>query len=282
MDWIIHRDGEEETHYAVADTLRKHRDKWDCIWMPYVRKWTGSHNLIIEACGKVGFRVHTRPVDYAYVSLPESMDSFESSLSRNMRQQLKRQQKKILGRKKLVVKQCQDSRDLELYLEALFDLNCRRWGKLGQIGTFRKKPSEALFYQKFCRTALEKNWLRLFALTENGEFKGVQVGYAYNSVFYQMQEGFDPDYIAGVGNVLRSKVIEACIEEGLKGYDFLGEMTKHKTRWLASRNCGIDILIGRSSLRNTIIFRNQIWLTGKYFKPSILASRQPNAARSNF
>jgi len=91
-------------------------------------------------------------------------------------------------------------------------------------------------------------------LKEQGEFKAVQLGYVYRNAFHQMQEGFDPEYVRGAGNVLRAKVIEECIAEGIGVYDFLGEMTEHKRRWRAKERMGHDLFIGNRNLRNRLLF----------------------------
>ena len=124
----------------------------------------------------------------------------------------------------------------------------------------------AEFYRRFSPIAMRKGWLRLYALFDEGAFKAVQVGYVYRNVFYQLQEGFDPAYVNGVGNVLRAKVIEACIDEGLEGYDFLGDMSEHKRRWLATLREGRDLLIGRSTLKNLLLSKPGVWPSGRYMR----------------
>jgi hypothetical protein len=87
-----------------------------------------------------------------------------------------------------------------------------------------------------------------------------------------MQEGFDPTYVKGVGNVLRLKVIETCIEEGIQGYDFLGELTEHKRTWGAEKRIGYNLYIGHRSLKNVLLFTKEVWPTGRFLRPSLLAA----------
>ena len=156
------------------------------------------------------------------------------------------------------------SRHIPRFLAALFELNQRRWGAKGQHGVF--SGLEGQFYEQFTRRALERGWLRLYGATIAGEFKAVQIGYVYRGSFSQLQEGFDPEAPQGIGNVLRGKVIEYLIQEGVRTYDFLGGFTEHKRRWGARVRAGHDLFIGRRTLKNLLLFATEIWPTGRYLK----------------
>lgn len=118
--------------------------------------------------------------------------------------------------------------------------------------------------------ALSKGWLGLYGLTSENGFKAIQLGYFYEGTFYGIQEGFDPEYVKGVGNVLRGKVIEDCINQGVECYDFLGEVSEHKKRWEVVERNGHHVFIGSRKLKNMLLFACGIWPTGRFFTPSIL------------
>ena len=113
----------------------------------------------------------------------------------------------------------------------MFRLHHARWMTRGDPGTLLRKPMQAEIYRRFAPVVLANGWLRLRTLSKGGETRAIQYGYCNKGTFPQLQKGFDPGYQADAGNVLRQYAIESCIAEGLKCYDFLGEMTKHKTRW---------------------------------------------------
>ncbi|MHC4295125.1 MAG: GNAT family N-acetyltransferase, partial [Planctomycetota bacterium] len=75
---------------------------------------------------------------------------------------------------------------------------------------------------------------------------------------------YDTEGASGTGNVLRSRVINACIDKGLKVYDFLGELAEHKRHWRATERPGEDLFMARGSLKNRMLFRRNIWPTGRY------------------
>ena len=270
--WIARADREAEVLSLMATTLSAARAHWDCIWMPNMAGWNGAHQQIIQACQAAGYYCHLRSREFSAIDLPDSMDVYMNRLSPKMRSQVRRQTRKILEHDKIAIVRCRTAEELPTFLDALFELHHRRWKQKGKEGTFRRRPVQALFYQEFTKIALENKWLRLSGLQEDGAFKAVQIGYVYNHVFHSLQEGFDPDYIDGAGIVLRVKVIEACVAEGIRSYDFLGGVTEHKKRWLAKQRIGYDLFIGHQSLRNRILFAKRVWPTGRFLRPVNLPS----------
>lgn len=272
VDWIVRKDRERDISSAIACALAKADDCWDCLWMPSVSGWTGARQRIVETFASFGFHCHERLCNFSAMALPGDYPSYEKSLSNNSRSTLRRRRKQLLALPGVSFERCESEGDRLALLNALFDLNHRRWSATGRVGTFVRKPLEARFYREFTRIALQRGWLRLFALKIQGEFKAVQIGYVYDRTFYQFQEGFDPEGPPGIGNVLRSKVIEYCIAEGVQSYDFLGGFTEHKRRWLATPRTGHDLFIGRRNFKNALLFSAEIWPTGRYLRPSSLPS----------
>lgn len=266
-DIMMRRGCEAEVLSAVAQTLREHRHKWDCLWLPNVAGWTGAPKRLRDLCITGGFHVHERPRDFGAVTLPGTYDAYFKSLSGNARSSIRRQKKRLEASQPVEFIVAQTNEQLREMLKALFDLHRLRWASIDEAGSFDRQPAMARFYERFAPVALQRGWLRLYGLKVGGVFKAVQYGYAYSGTFYQLQEGYDPSAPKGVGNVLRHLVIKACIEEGLSEYDFLGEYTDHKRRWGAEQRTGCDLFIGKRSLRNALLFSKQIWPTGRYLRP---------------
>ncbi len=266
LDWIAEYRCELDVYRSIADTLRSLRSRWDCIWMPYVAEWTEAHKRIVSSCAFSGFLVQTRPAEFGYFDLPKTFGEYIRGMSRNRREHLNAEINRTFSHPSAAFRRCEHESELPDYLDTLFRLHHARRSLIGDPGVFVRKPAEATFYRRFSAMALNQGWLRIYGLWSDGEFKAIQYGYAYKGVFYQLQEGFDPDFIKGCGNALRSKVIEACIAEGLHGYDFLGEMTEHKRRWRAVQRNGQYLFIAHASLKNRIVFSAGLWPTGKYFR----------------
>jgi CelD/BcsL family acetyltransferase involved in cellulose biosynthesis len=266
-DFIVRRDCEREAMRCIVDGLKATKRQWDCLWFPSVSGWTGARQRITAAPELGGFYAHSRPARFAHIELPPTIEAYERSLSDNRRKQFRTQRSKILGKSGATVTRCASIEELPAYLDTLFELHNARRKLLGEEGTFSRKPDKVRFYRDFAPKALAAGWLWLFALRDGGAIKAVQLGYVYNNVFHQMQEGFDPEYTPGAGNVLRLEVIRECIAGGIRDYDFLGGYTEHKRRWMAQPRYGVDLFIGRASLSNRVIFLGNVWPTGRYLRP---------------
>jgi CelD/BcsL family acetyltransferase involved in cellulose biosynthesis len=266
LDWILRKDCEEAASEALARALIAQRG-WDGIWIPSVAGWTGAGHRIVHAARSAGLHCRERSRDFAAIALPGDYATYLQSLGANGRSSLKRRTREVFGSKGASFVQCRSEEERPEYLEALFELHQRSRKAAGDEGAFERSPFMVRFYTHFTRTALSRGWLRLFGLKFGSEFKAVQIGYVYGGVFHQLQEGFDPA-VAGIGNVLRAKVIEECIESGVLSYDFLAGVTEHKQRWRATTRLGCDLFLGRRSLKNLPVFSAGIWPTGRYLRPA--------------
>ncbi len=264
-DWFVDPDHEGEALSAIARSLAQARD-WDLIWMPRMSGWSGALERLTPALNENMLFFRRRPAVFSHFPLPATLEAFENTFSSKRRQQLRRRRRNLMSTPGVAIEHCHEAGELPRFLDSLFDLHRRRRLLLGDEGCFVRRPAEAEHYRQFAARALAKGWLRFAALTQDGAIKAIQIGYAYNGNFHQLQEGFDPDYEDGAGNVLRHEVIAACIDEGLTGYDFLGGFSEHKRRWGAVERSGHDLLIGRPSLKTRLLFAKAIWPSGRHIR----------------
>jgi CelD/BcsL family acetyltransferase involved in cellulose biosynthesis len=267
-DWILVREHTAEAGRALAQSLAS-LESWDCAWLAGASRVTGAVSRMTSACQTTDMVCRTRPRTLSAVKLPPTFDEYQRALSRNSRSSLHRQKNRLLEAGTIGFDYCRREEDIPRYLDALVQLNTRRWHAAGSPGTFVRKPLEERFYRTFAPAAFRLGWLGLFGLTLNGEMSAVQVGYFYGSTFFQLQEGFSPEAPAGIGNHLRARVIEHCIERGIRVYDFLGEFSEHKRRWLSERYEGDDIFILRDprSLKGRLLAISGRWPTGRILRP---------------
>lgn len=270
LDWIVRPDREGEVALCIAETLADFESEWDFIWMPYVPTWTGARDRIHGAAAAVGFPFAERDVPFAALTLPGSFDALIHSLGSSHRYNTRRDLKRMFGDPATVFTRCLDEESVLRFLDSLFQLHSLRWGREGQLGTFRKKPNESRFYRAFAPEAQKRGWLRLYGIEMSGVLKAVQYGYAYNGAYLQIQEGFDQESGRGLGNILRFKVIEELICDGVKVYDFLGGMSEHKKRWHATERAGRDLMVGNRKAKSRLLFANRVWPTGRYLRHSDL------------
>lgn len=265
---IIQKNRHDIILNAILTKLKENNSHWDLLWLTRMSGWDGHKEELVKACNDAGFSHKARTRSFSYFGLPDSYPDFESSLSSNRRQQFRRQAKKINANSDITITTCKNKDELPDYLHSLFELHAARREILGDVGTFKRKPQQIEFYKIFTESALNNNWLWFYALKDSGVIKAIQVGYVRNNVFYQIQEGFEPNYLPGAGNMLRLEVIKNCIEKGVTEFDFLGEHTEHKRRWTSVERMGWDILFGKSSLLSRLILVKPFWPTGRYLRPA--------------
>ncbi|MCC7462537.1 MAG: GNAT family N-acetyltransferase [Gammaproteobacteria bacterium] len=265
-DIIAEREHEAPVCTAIGSALRAERGRWDALWMPNVAGWDGAPQRLRLLASAAGLQLRTRPIRFGYIDLPATLADYENLLSANRRQQIRRKRRNLLKVPAVALSSPNDAVRLDGALQDLFRLHHARWMTRGDPGTFERKPMQAEFYRRFAPVALANGWLRLHVLSHDGSARAVQYGYCYKGTFLQLQEGFDPAYQADAGNVLRHYAIESSIAEGIRVYDFLGEMTEHKSRWQAKSRSGCDMLLINATVRALPLRRLPLWPTGRYLR----------------
>ena len=71
-DIIVWHGYEREAIPLLRAGLLAHQDAWDCVWMPNVAGWTGAVERSQKLLSDSSFHIHSRPCDFACVSLPRS------------------------------------------------------------------------------------------------------------------------------------------------------------------------------------------------------------------
>lgn len=263
-DVIVRRGHEEQAMMCLVEELLRHSSAWQCIWIQGVAGWTSACVQFKGLAERFGLHVHHREREFCAVQLPDTYDAYLKGLSRNRREQARRKTRRFKEAHDVAFVWCERAEELPKFLSSLFTLHRKRWESVGQSGSFVRRPTMRLFYEAFAPIALDRGWLRLYAMKVDGVIAAVQYGYAYDGVFYQIQEGFDIGQFDGIGNILRYTVIQACIEEGLRQYDFLAGFSDHKSRFGAETRIGCDVFIGRKSLKNRALFSKEIWPSGRF------------------
>jgi len=263
-DVILRIGSERRAMELVVKALMEHRGSWDCVWMPNIAGWRGALERLSGGFDGALFHRHSRPVDFSSVKLPKTHDEYLGLFGRKRRAYIRRATRNLQSNHRVKLRRCDSVDRLPEMLQTLFDLHRRHWRSVGQDGSFVRRPLMRRFYERFAPEALRRGWLRIQALEVDGVARAVQYGYVYRGAYHALQEGYDPSSFDGIGNVLRNLTVKACIEDGIQEYDFLGEYTDHKRLWRAERRVGYDLIIGRRSLKNSVLFARNVWPTGRF------------------
>ena len=262
-NFICSKEHAEDVNSHIFEFLQQQKADWDCIWLPNMSAWKGFESFHSALVSRDGLNFNQRKNEFSSIQLPKDFNQYQKSLSKSLRTDIGQVERRISRTSKLQIAECGSLEQIDAYLDTLLELHHKRWKQNDQCGAFNRRPKMTEFYQAFTPLALKQGWLKFYSLNVDGQAKAIQIGYEYQKTFYALQEGFDPHYLKGVGNLLRSKSIQKCIENGMSEYDFLGDISNHKRRWKAEARNGFDIFIWNNNLRNAIFAFSQIWPTGR-------------------
>ena len=264
-NFIVKSADSEKLKQSCWQVLLENKNQWDFIWLTNIDQWTQGGKNLVSALKKVtALNVHQRNIDFSATSLVSKGSDILPSLSKSLRTNIKQTQKYLSRKGEWQVKITDQAEALAVDLHSLFTLHNKRWQQTGLQGSFERRPAMAEFYKLFAQQALQNGWLRLLRLEVDGEVQAMQIGYVYQQRFLAIQEGFNPDFLAGTGQVLRYFSFNQNIKEQVKEYDFLGVYTNHKRRWLAQKRQGCHILIYSNKVKNLPFKMREIWPTGAY------------------
>lgn len=241
------------------------KGEWDVIWLHTVASWTPAGQSFIAPLLHIdGIRTQQRTQMFAYCPLNEKPAAILSQVSRSLRKNIQQTQRRLdkLGDWEIV--DCQEQGEMKATLARLFYLHQKHWESKGRQGSFQRSAELQCFYQHFVLTAFKQGWLKLYYLKSEGVIQAVQLGYVYQRQFLALQEGYDPTFLAGTGQVLRHYIMQRCYDDGLIAYDFLAGYTDHKRRWLAQKMTGSQYFIFQNRLKNLPFYAQKIWPSGSY------------------
>jgi CelD/BcsL family acetyltransferase involved in cellulose biosynthesis len=276
-DVIVRSGFEDVAMMSIMQELLKHNDIWDCIWVCNMAGWTGAYERFSGICKELGLYMHEWIREFSMAKLPDTHEAYLQQFSKKRRGYIRRETRQLHESHTVESVQCESQDKVPELLGHLFELHRRHWESAGESGSFVRRPLMRQFYESCAPKSLQMGWLRLHVLKVDGIPQAAQYGYVYDGIYYALQEGYNPASFDGIGNVLRNLVLERCIEEGLREYDFLGGFTEHKRLWGAEVRSGYDLLIGRKSLKNRLLFWKNASPRGRFIREG----RPANEGRSH-
>jgi CelD/BcsL family acetyltransferase involved in cellulose biosynthesis len=195
--------------------LRQFLSEAPCRWDLFLGEHLPAHACWRNLLGEKMLRRHESLVLRFHVS---TWDEFLASLSSNLRQQIRRRERKLAREHELRYRCSDGSQPLRDDLNALFALHAARWTS----GTSAFAGDREAFHRAFAACALDRGWLRLWFLELDGQPVAAWYGFRFCSVESYYQAGREPRWARGsVGFVLLSHSIREALEDGLEEYRFL-------------------------------------------------------------
>jgi CelD/BcsL family acetyltransferase involved in cellulose biosynthesis len=175
-----------------------------------------------------------------------SWEEFLASCSRNMKEKLRRNTRKLEKQHELRFRLCEDPDRLGDDLDTLIRLHRARWGE-GE-GAFEREAVVA-FHHDFAAAALRRGWLRLWTMEVDGEPAAAWYGFRFGGAECFYQSGRDPRFDRfSIGFLMLMRTVQAAFEDGLDRYAFLRGDEPYKDR-LAEADPGLETrALGRGAL----------------------------------
>jgi peptidoglycan/xylan/chitin deacetylase (PgdA/CDA1 family)/CelD/BcsL family acetyltransferase involved in cellulose biosynthesis len=259
LDVLIARGYEKEVIQAIHDHLATDLERGAVLLLNEIPATSPNLAPLKEAAESKGRFWTERDVPCATVKLPATWDEYLRMLQSRFRTKVRSVLRNLESNPDVQFRFCEDATQLDRLLPILFDLHARRWAKDGKPGVFhwgRKRN----FYAVLSRFLLERGWLRLSWLEWKGQVLACQYGFVYDGVYSQLQEGYEPaseHWNLGAG--LRAWTIREFLKDGVREYDFLGGVGRHKTDWGAEVKQSKRILIAGRTLKTLFFRRGPEW-----------------------
>lgn len=239
LDFVVLPAHQESVLAAFYAHLIKNGDKWDAMQLNEIPENSSSLGFLRGLVTTEGWLVREEQVPCGVRSLPPTWDEFLRTLKPRFRTSARaclRNLEEWEGAYEVLTNET----DLSSWLCTLYDLHSDRWALRQQSGVFAKQ-SKRDFYDRMARALLQRGWLHLSRWRLKDAVLASQFGMVYDGTYYLLQEGFDSRCIhVSPGVTLRAATIRDLISRGVRTYDFLGGMGRHKSDWGAN---------GKSSVR---------------------------------
>lgn len=243
LDFVVKPGYEVAVASAFMDWLRQ--TSWDVCELDCLSSTSEVAALLSDELRPPSWKCAQSRRPFTRVVLPETWALYLKQLSSKERGKVGIRLRRLLSRHKVCFRRCERPDELPGFLETLYSLHQKRWEARGMPGSF-SQPERRHLYKEMTQELLFRGWLELWQLEIDDVPVAAQIGMRYGDVVCALQEGFDPAYASdSVGYVLRSHVLQNCIEAGVRFYDFLCGDQESKQRWGADVGHYLDIHFAR-------------------------------------
>jgi hypothetical protein len=253
LDIIAEKGIEDKVCHQVVQALNERRKEWDIILYYEIPEASVCLGIFREFVVNQGWLSKETSHGCSVIKLPETTDEYIKSLKPRMRTKFRSLPRRLKESHKVEFEVCTGDARFRETMDSFITLHQKRWEKEDQCGTF-KDSRRREFYNLLSNYFIENKWLVIFSLRVDGVYRAHEFSFLYNNKLFVLQEGYDTDWERkGIGNVLRTFVLQYCIEHKYDEYDFLGGVTYHKNSWGVFIKNSISVATGRINLK-TMIF----------------------------
>jgi CelD/BcsL family acetyltransferase involved in cellulose biosynthesis len=241
-----------EFSHALLDWMERNAGDWDVCQLHTLPSQSLVGTQLLDDLRVRGWKCFISRQPQSVVELPESWESYLKGISKKERGKIGLRARRLEKKYKVQIRKCAQEGELDLFLEALFELHGKHWQLQGLPGTMHSSARRQ-FYHELAPLLLACQRLEFWVLELEGKIVAAQFGFRHKDTVFSLQEGFDPAYSSdSVGYVLRSQVLKQVISDGIRKYDFLGGTDDSKGRWGAQVKNYLNIDFARPLTRGSL------------------------------
>jgi len=210
-----------EVWSAVLDYLLDCKSSWDLVDLHSLPQWSPSRELLPRIAAEKNCSCQVLAEDVCpVVSLPESFETYLSSLRKKDRHELRRKIRKLEGREDVrwYLVPPTDAEQMHTAMHTFLDLH----RKSGVDKAHFMDDHMAAFFFETVENLLPTGWLDLAMLEVDNQPAAAYFSFNYNQRIYLYNSGYDPQFSSySAGIALLVYRIHKAINQGCKYFDFL-------------------------------------------------------------
>ena len=249
-----------ETMAALAGAIRALPGGWDVFRLIQVLESNPLLDLLDAAFQDAGGTVFRRPeAPSFYLPLPSTFDAYLAGRSSKFRNHLRRMEKKLAATGPVAVTTAGVDLDADAAFEALLAVEAASW-KHAHGTAITAVPHQVVFYRALLRDMAAAGALHLTFLTVGGRPVAYNLGlvcrgeYAYLKTSYI--EALKP---LGPAVVLRARLVERLIAEGVSALDFPAEPYEWESQWTSDHRPHQSIVVYNRTVRGAALSLLRRW-----------------------
>jgi CelD/BcsL family acetyltransferase involved in cellulose biosynthesis len=242
---------------AFLDFLMAQSDQWDVLSLASVARDSTVYQQLSAAGGRIRTGAQTLS---PYIPLPGSWETYIKTVSKKLRRNLKYFRAKLESDYPgTVAFACiSDIQELSISMNRLEEFSRNRW-HAKKLSTVYDDPTYSSFHHAIACLALNRDWLRLYTLTANGQIIALFYCFRLKDRVYAYQIGFDIDWSGySPGRLLIAHGIQAAIQEGASVLDWGPGNHDYKLAWTDQICMEDEILLSSNWKGNLWIKRENL------------------------
>ena len=251
-DFLLKK-GEDGAVRVAIDYLSERPRRWDMLLLEEVPSDSSAYKQLLNAARVKSFKTGIwLAYDSPFIEVNGKWDDYLSTLKSKFRSNLRNRTKRLQQNGGVTVETLASSSDIDRILNEGFDIERRSWkGEKGSAIVC--DPIVASFYIEWAGIAAKNDWLRLSILRVGERGAAFDYSISYKERLFCMKIGYDPEFRPySVGQILCSEILKRGFDDGIKEYDFLGEMTEQKNDWMPLSRNHVWLFVYSGTLRSRI------------------------------